>query len=63
MLTADESIIDGNNWTDPVWRDGVRRWIGEQLAAGGTPVVGPVEQQRVRPWSVTYRAPSTAGWH
>ncbi|MDG4765052.1 phosphotransferase [Solwaraspora sp. WMMD406] len=63
MLTADESILGGNDWADPAWRDGVLQWVGEQLAARGTPAVGPVEQERVRPWSVTYRAPTAAGWH
>ncbi|MFC0531950.1 phosphotransferase [Phytohabitans kaempferiae] len=60
---TEESIVDGNDWTSPAWRAAADQWVSERLAARGTPVTGPIEQHRVRPWSVTHRAPTTAGWH
>ncbi|MDG4824827.1 phosphotransferase [Asanoa sp. WMMD1127] len=57
------STIDGNDWLDPVWRAGAEAWATERLAAHGTPVTGPFEQTRVRPWSVSLRVPTTRGVH
>ncbi|GAB3137826.1 phosphotransferase [Micromonospora sonneratiae] len=55
--------MDGNNWHDPVWRAGADQWITARLAERGTPVTGPIEQFRVRPWSVTCRVPTAGGWY
>ena len=58
-----ESTVDGNDWQDPAWRAGAEQWINDRLAERGTPVTGPIERVRMRPWSVTHRAPTTVGWH
>ena len=50
-----------NDWGDPQWRAAAGGWIRERLAGLGTPVTGAIEETRVRPWSVTYRAASAGG--
>lgn len=50
-----------NDWHDPLWRESAHSWIGETLSAMGTPVLGEIEETRVRPWSVTHRATTAAG--
>ncbi|GIF69085.1 phosphotransferase [Asanoa ishikariensis] len=55
------STVDGNDWLDPQWRAGAEAWVTERLAALSTPVTGPIEQTRVRPWSVSLRVPTAAG--
>ena len=50
-----------NDWHDPVWRRTAHDWITSRLAALGSPVTGAIEEVRVRPWSVTHRAPTAAG--
>ncbi|WP_328474200.1 aminoglycoside phosphotransferase family protein [Actinoplanes sp. NBC_00393] len=50
-----------NDWNDPGWRAGAEDWIKSRLADLGTPVTGSIEEFRVRPWSVTLRAPTAAG--
>ncbi|WP_203719135.1 phosphotransferase [Asanoa siamensis] len=57
------STVDGNDWLDPVWRAGASAWATERLAALGRPVTGPIEQVRVRPWSVSLRVPTDSGPH
>ncbi|MEU4689436.1 phosphotransferase [Actinoplanes sp. NPDC023714] len=56
----DEAVRD-DDWNDPGWRAAADAWTTDRLAALGTPVIGPIERFRVRPWSVTHRAPTTAG--
>jgi hypothetical protein len=53
--------VRANDWTDPRWRAGAHDWIRSRLADLGTPVTGEIEEFRVRPWSVTLRAPTAAG--
>jgi len=53
--------VRDNDWGDPRWRAAAGGWVRERLAGLGTPVTGGIEQIRVRPWSVTYRAASAAG--
>ncbi|GIE98442.1 aminoglycoside phosphotransferase family protein [Paractinoplanes rishiriensis] len=57
MTTAPRS----NDWHDPQWRATANEWFAATLAALGTPATGPIEEVRVRPWSVTHRAPTAAG--
>jgi len=57
------TIVDGNDWLDPRWRAGADAWVTERLAAAGARVDGPIEQTRVRPWSVSHRVPTAGGWH
>ena len=49
-------------WDDPTWRQDALDWIGDELAAAGTP---PVDLDaivvRARPWSVVIRIPVTTG--
>ncbi|SNT64102.1 Phosphotransferase enzyme family protein [Asanoa hainanensis] len=61
LPVTDGSTVDGNDWLDPRWRAGAEAWATERLAALGHPVTGPLGQTRVRPWSVTLRAPTAAG--
>ncbi len=62
MLPAtSESTVDGNNWLDPAWRAGAEAWATERLDSLGTAVTGPIEQTRVRPWSVSLRVPTAKG--
>jgi hypothetical protein len=62
VRTAPErSTIDGNDWLDPAWRAGAQAWATQRLAALGRPVNGPIEQTRVRPWSVSLRLPTASG--
>ncbi|MEU8664588.1 phosphotransferase [Actinoplanes philippinensis] len=50
-----------NDWNDPGWRAAAHSWITGRLDELGTPVTGEIEEFRSRPWSVTHRAPTTAG--
>ncbi|MDY7090594.1 MAG: phosphotransferase [Actinomycetota bacterium] len=50
-----------NDWHDPRWRAAAHSWIRETLDRLGTPVTGEIEEVRVRPWSVTHKAPTAAG--
>ncbi|WP_250005885.1 phosphotransferase family protein [Actinoplanes sp. M2I2] len=50
-----------DDWLDPRWQASARDWITSTSAALGTPVTGEIEQTRVRPWSVTLLAPTSAG--
>jgi hypothetical protein len=50
-----------NDWHDPQWRESAHSWIGETLSSLGTPVLGEIEEARVRPWSVTHRATTAEG--
>ncbi|MFC4070493.1 phosphotransferase [Actinoplanes subglobosus] len=50
-----------NDWNDPAWRDAAHGWVRGRLDALGTPVTGEIEEVRVRPWSVTHRAPTADG--
>ncbi|MBM2621864.1 phosphotransferase [Actinoplanes sp. LDG1-06] len=50
-----------NDWHDPRWQAEAHSWIRESLAGIGTPVTGDIEETRVRPWSVTHKAPTAAG--
>lgn len=50
-----------NDWNDPDWRAAAHTWIIDRLDELGTPVTGPIEEIRSRPWSVTHRAPTSAG--
>ncbi|MBL7253924.1 phosphotransferase [Actinoplanes sp. LDG1-01] len=51
-----------NDWQDPQWRESAHSWIRATLDGLGTPVTGEIEQTRVRPWSVTHKAPTAAGF-
>ncbi|WP_033337376.1 phosphotransferase family protein [Catenuloplanes japonicus] len=48
-----------NDWHDPDWRASAHEWITAHLDA---PATGPIEQMRARPWSVTHRVPTGAGF-
>ena len=61
LPAANDSTVDGNDWLDPRWRAGAEAWATERLAALGTAVTGPIEQTRVRPWSVSLRVPTAGG--
>lgn len=50
-----------NDWHDPRWQAAAHDWTAATLAALGTPATGPIEEVRVRPWSVTHRVPTAAG--
>lgn len=56
------TVTLSSNWLDPTWEAHAHRWIRERGAALGVPVTGPVEQFRVRPWSVVLRVPTSDGW-
>ncbi|MEV4345798.1 phosphotransferase [Actinoplanes sp. NPDC049596] len=47
-----------NDWHDPQWRQAAHAWITAHLDA---PATGPIEEVRVRPWSVTHRVMTAAG--
>ncbi|WP_433383849.1 phosphotransferase [Actinoplanes sp. CA-142083] len=53
--------MKANAWHDPSWKSAAREWITERCEERGTPVVGGIEEIRVRPWSVTHNAPTAAG--
>ncbi len=50
-----------NAWDDPRWQASAHAWASERLSERGTPPTGPIEEARMRPWSVTHRVPTTAG--
>ena len=47
-----------NDWHDPLWVATAHAWIADHLDA---PATGPIEEIRVRPWSVTHRVRTAAG--
>ncbi|XVV10776.1 aminoglycoside phosphotransferase family protein [Actinoplanes sp. CA-131856] len=47
-----------NDWRDPEWVATAHKWISDHL---DTPATGPIEEVRVRPWSVTHRVTTAAG--
>lgn len=47
-----------NDWHDPAWVAAAHDWIAAHLDA---PATGPVEEVRVRPWSVSLRVMTAAG--
>ncbi|MEV0460884.1 phosphotransferase [Catellatospora methionotrophica] len=49
-----------DNTVTPDW-DQVLAWIGDALAGAGQRATGPVEQTRVRPWSVLAKVPVGGG--
>jgi hypothetical protein len=49
------------DWHDPAWRAAVHAWIADRCAGTGRTLTGPVQDVRVRPWSVVSRAPTTGG--
>ena len=51
-----------DDWHDPDWQAAAHGWITERLEALGTPVTGRVQEVRARPWSVTHRVPTAAGY-
>jgi hypothetical protein len=53
--------VRDNDWADPDWRAAAHAWVTARLGELGTPVAGEIEEFRVRPWSVTHRARTTAG--
>ena len=58
---AMDTTARANAWDDPRWQASARAWVTERLAEQGTPPTGPIEEVRVRPWSVTHRAPTATG--
>ncbi|BAL88805.1 hypothetical protein AMIS_35850 [Actinoplanes missouriensis 431] len=50
-----------NDWNDIGWQSEADAWLTARLDELGTPPTGPIERVRVRPWSVTHRAPTAAG--
>jgi hypothetical protein len=54
------ATIDGADWAEPGWRDGVVRWVNDQLARSGTGPVTQIEQVRVWEFSQVLRL-QTAG--
>jgi len=56
-----DTTVQANAWHDPRWQASAHAWVAERLATRGTPPTGPIEEVRVRPWSVTHRAPTAAG--
>jgi hypothetical protein len=56
-----DATVRANAWDDPRWQASAHAWTAERLAGRGTPPTGPIEEVRVRPWSVTHRAPTAAG--
>jgi Phosphotransferase enzyme family len=54
--------VRANDWNDPRWQGEAHDWVANRLAEFGTPVTGEIEQRRVRPWSVTHRAATAAGF-
>lgn len=50
-----------NDWTSPQWRSSAHDWITSRLTELGTPPTGPIEEVRVRPWSVTHRVSTSDG--
>lgn len=48
-------------WMEPSWLDSVRPWIAAELQKLGIPIVGPIEQPHVRPWSTVLRVPTENG--
>jgi hypothetical protein len=53
--------VRDNDWTDPEWRAAAHAWVTARLEHLGTPVIGGIEEFRVRPWSVTHRARTAGG--
>ena len=49
------------NWTDPLWLAEAHEWIHEQVARLDAGLVGPIDQQHVRPWSTVMRVPTENG--
>ncbi len=39
-----------------------RIWISQSLENQGKPVIGPIQQLQVRPWSTILRAPNSVGY-
>jgi hypothetical protein len=56
-----DTTVRANAWDDPRWQASAHAWVTERLTEHGTPPTGPIEEVRVRPWSVTHRAPTSAG--
>ncbi|MBU2662550.1 aminoglycoside phosphotransferase family protein [Actinoplanes bogorensis] len=50
-----------NDWHDPQWQAQAHSWIRDTLDGLNSPVIGEIEETRVRPWSVTHRATTAAG--
>jgi len=48
-------------WEEPGWMDSVRSWITANLHKLRMPMVGPIEQPHVRPWSTVLRVPTENG--
>src|SRR6185436_9996118 len=53
-----DATVKANDWHDPRWVAGAHDWIASRLDA---PATGPIEEVRVRPWSVTHRVATAAG--
>ncbi|MFI5897771.1 phosphotransferase [Actinoplanes sp. NPDC051513] len=53
--------MKANAWHDPRWQSDAHGWITTRLAGLGMPVQGPIQEIRVRPWSVTHQAPTALG--
>ncbi|SNY65348.1 aminoglycoside phosphotransferase family protein [Paractinoplanes atraurantiacus] len=47
-----------NDWRDPEWVAAAHEWITRHL---DVPAAGPIEEVRVRPWSVSHRVMTAAG--
>ena len=64
-LGTEESMPNSSQillWTQPDWLRLAHAWIYQSLRNQGKPVIGPVEQIHVRPWSTILRAPITGGY-
>lgn len=58
-------MIDGpdlmTRWVSGPWRAEVESWIGARLDEAGLAATGPVEQARLRAWSVHLTVPTSGG--
>ncbi|MGW8319559.1 MAG: hypothetical protein ACWGPS_09960, partial [Candidatus Promineifilaceae bacterium] len=48
-------------WTRKGWLEEASSWIRSTLEQQNTSIIGPIQQEHIRPWSTVVRVPAKGG--